>query len=120
MPQEVIDDNPSLGLLSNREADSRGTKNAGSGETATAAAASARGESGNGGAGERKYDWSGVTEDWPTDSVIDHLLLVVHGIGTNDETLPSCVETLRQTFEPSWQRKYLDIPLAVAEGKQAD
>ena len=66
------------------------------------------------GGGEGKYDWSGVTEDWPRDSVIDHLLLVVHGIGTNDETLPSYVDTLRQTFEPSWQRKYLDIPLAVA------
>jgi len=63
---------------------------------------------------QRKYDWSGVTEDWPRDSVVDHLLLVVHGIGTNDETLPSYVDTLRQTFEPSWQRKYLDIPLAVA------
>jgi len=55
----------------------------------------------------KRYDWTGITEDWPADSVIDHLLLVVHGIGTNDDTLPTYVETLRRTFEPSWQRKYV-------------
>jgi len=40
-------------------------------------------------------DWSGITEDWDPDAVIDHLLLVVHGIGTNDETLPTYVEAVR-------------------------
>jgi hypothetical protein len=28
---------------------------------------------------------------------------VVHGIGTNDETLPMWVAHLRKTMEPAWQ-----------------
>lgn len=110
--QGIIDDNPSLGLTHHTEAETTYTKGVGSGDNT--ATATARGEAVGSGSVERKYDWSGVTENWPAESVIDHLLLVVHGIGTNDETLPSYVETLRQTFEPGWQRKYLDIPLAVA------
>jgi len=79
-----------------------------SGDASGAAGARSSGDA------QLKYDWSGITEDWDPDTVIDHLLIVVHGIGTNDETLPTYVEALRRTFDPAWQRKYLDIPLAVA------
>ena len=103
--QTLVDDNPQADI-GGVEADIRGTSGSTTSGAATGPAAP--------GTEDRRYDWSGITEDWHPDTVIDHLLLVVHGIGTNDETLPAYVETLRKTFEPSWQRKYLDIPLSVA------
>ena len=72
----------------------------------------------DGGDDERRpqsINWMDITEaSLKKDSVIDHLLLVVHGIGTTDESLGVWVSHLRKTLEPAWQRKYLDIPLSVA------